>query len=153
MRVAEIMTSGVRTCRLTDSMNRVAQIMWEGDCGCVPVVDDEGKVVAMITDRDVCMAAYTQGRPLAEIQVSSAASAGAVTIREDDSLHVAEKLMHDHQVRRLPVVDSEGRPVGMLSLGDFARHLRQGGNGLTAHIAGALYGICHQGPPSSAAAA
>ena len=147
MRVAEMMTRDVRTCFPTDSLNRAAQIMWEGDCGCVPVVDVQGTVVGIVTDRDVCMAAYTQGRRLAEMTVESAASKNVVTVGEGDSLHRAECLMHDAQVRRLPVLDSQGRLVGLLSISDFARRVRELGDGIPSHIVGALAGISQRRSP------
>jgi CBS domain-containing protein len=152
MKVAEMMTREVRTCLPTDSMNYAAQIMWENNCGCVPVVDDQGRAVAMITDRDICMAAYTQGRSLAELTVASAASSGVVTIRAEDTLHRAEQLMHDAQVRRLPVVDSDRRVVGLLSLADLARRVRDLDNGLPGHIVRAFAGISERRDSPSAEA-
>jgi CBS-domain-containing membrane protein len=122
-------------------MNRAAQIMWENDCGCVPVIDAEGNVVGILTDRDICMAAYTQGRPLYEMTVASAASNKVFTVSEEDNLHQAEKLMHDFQVRRLPVLDAQHHLVGVLSIGDFARRARDLGGSFPSHILGALAGI------------
>lgn len=153
MQVKELMTREVRTCLPTDSINHAAQIMWESDCGCVPVVEGDGRVVGIITDRDICMAAYTQGRPLAQMTVSSAATRNVVTAREDDSLHRAEKLMHDAQVRRLPVLDSEDRLVGVLSVTDFARRVRELANGIPGHIVGALAGIAERRFPHPGAQA
>jgi CBS domain-containing protein len=102
---------------------RRGRIMWESDCGCVPVVECDGTVVGMITDRDICMAAYTQGRRLTHMTVEGAASKNLVTIGKDESLRRAEELMRDAQVRRLLVVDSAGRLVGLLSLADLARRV------------------------------
>jgi CBS domain-containing protein len=130
MRVGELMTVDVKACGPWDSLNRAAQIMWENDCGCVPVVDDAGRVVGMLTDRDVCMAAYTQGRLLAEVSVSSAMSKTVVACKPEDAVAAAEQRMRDHRVRRLAVVDGEGRIAGVLSLSDIARrarHERAGG--------------------------
>lgn len=115
------MTPGVGSCRPFDTADRGAKTMWERDCGAVPVVDQEGRVVAMVTDRDLCMAALTQGRPLAEIHVSSAMSRRLWSCRPQDDVKDAEKLMRAHQVRRLPVVDAEGKLVGILSISDLAR--------------------------------
>jgi CBS domain-containing protein len=120
MQVQELMTRDVATCRPTDTLDRAAQMMWEHDCGCVPVVDDGGVPIAMITDRDVCMAAYTQGRPLYGIQVSSAMSHRILTCRETDPVGTAEAIMRREQVRRLPVVGPDGRMIGILSLNDVA---------------------------------
>jgi CBS domain-containing protein len=65
MEVGQLMTRNPRVCSIDGTLEQAAAIMWESDCGCVPLVDSEGKVTGMITDRDVCMAAYTQGRTLA----------------------------------------------------------------------------------------
>ena len=75
MKVAELMTRSVLAAHPQDSLARAAQMMWDHDCGALPVIDDSGRVLGMITDRDVCMAAYTQGRPLAEIPVEIAGKA------------------------------------------------------------------------------
>ncbi len=146
MNVGEMMTHQVRTCSPSDSLNYVAQLMWENDCGCMPVVDREGKTVGMITDRDICMAAYTQGQPLTNILVASAASHGIVTVRQHESLDATETLMQKHQIRRIPVVDESGRPVGIVSMNDLARHAHRGGqrhNGLSADsIVRTLAAVC-----------
>jgi CBS-domain-containing membrane protein len=101
--------------------------MWEADCGVVPVIDAESRVVGMITDRDVCMAAYTQGKPLWQIPVSSACSQKVYACKLNDSLQTAENLMRVAQVRRLPVVDEDGQLWGLVSLGDLAQHVHRGG--------------------------
>jgi CBS domain-containing protein len=118
--VSELMMSAPQTCRPTDTLNRAAELMWEHDCGCLPVVDDERRLVGMITDRDACMAAYTQGRRLEDMPVRSAMSGDVRSCHADDSLATAEHAMQQHQVRRLPVVDAERRVVGILSLNDIA---------------------------------
>jgi len=136
MRVEELMTKDVMTCREHDSLATAARIMWECDCGIVPVVDGEGHLVGTITDRDVCMAAFTQGRTLDQIPVSTASSKIVYSVKPDDSLGAAEALMRDGSVRRLPVVDGEGRVRGLLSLADLARrsqsHSRSDGASATA---------------------
>jgi CBS domain-containing protein len=115
------MTADVGTCRPYDGADKGAKVMWEQDCGAVPVVDQDRRVVAMLTDRDVCMAAFTQGRPLSEIRVSSAMSRNLWTCRPDDDVAEAEAVMRANKVRRLPVVDAEGKLAGILSLSDLAR--------------------------------
>jgi CBS domain-containing protein len=121
MEVQQLMTRGVRTVAPADTMNRAAQIMWENDCGVVPVVDGDGRVSAMITDRDICMAAYMQNRPLTDMPVTVAASRDVVSVREHDDVETAEHLMQQHQIRRVPVVDANGLLCGMLSMADIAR--------------------------------
>lgn len=148
MNVRKLMTSPATTCHAGDPMSRAAQIMWESDCGAVPVVDSDGRPVAMITDRDICIAAYTQGRALRDIPVSVAMSKTIVTCSLDEPVATAEALMRGQQIRRLPVVDREGRIAGILSLNDIATHSRLS-TGAAAHaelgadaIAATLSAIC-----------
>ena len=125
MNVEQIMTTDLRTCSLADALDRAAQIMWEKDCGVVPVVDSEQRVVGVITDRDICMAAYIQGKPLSAISIASIGAKSVVAVRPGDSAQDAEALMQKHQVRRVAVMDVDGRLVGMLSLNDLVRCARQ----------------------------
>lgn len=118
MKVSELMTQKVRTCRPTDSLERAAQIMWEEDCGCVPIVDADRSVRGMITDRDVCMAAYTRGEALSSLSVAQAMSDGAVCCRMDDDIEDALKSMTENQLHRLPVVDDAQQLSGVLSMSD-----------------------------------
>lgn len=121
MKVEDLMTTEVGSCRPYDAASEAAKVMWEQDCGAVPVVDQDGRVVAVLTDRDICMASFTQGRSLADIRVSSAMSRSLWSCRADEDVKDAEKRMRTHRVRRLPVVDAEGRLIGILSLSDLAR--------------------------------
>jgi CBS domain-containing protein len=126
MNLDQLMTRSPRVCSIHDSLERAAQVMWEADCGAVPVVDDGGKAVGMITDRDICMAAYTQGRPLWQLPVGLAASRTVFCARERDSIEAVEATMRAHRIRRVPVVDDGGRPVGIVSLNDLARRAHTG---------------------------
>jgi CBS-domain-containing membrane protein len=85
------------------------------------VVDERGHAVGVVTDRDLCMAAYTKGRPLSEIRVDAVMSRQLVVCLPSDPLARAEKLMKDYQVRRLPVVDAFGKLLGMVSQNDLVR--------------------------------
>jgi len=120
MKVEDVMTREVAECRPEDTCSFAAKIMWERDCGCVPVVDASGCVCGVITDRDICMAAYTRGRPLHEIAVQSAMSKDPQSVRPEDSIEHAQELMRRSRVRRIPVLD-EGHLAGMLSIGDLLR--------------------------------
>ncbi len=122
MDVRTIMTTPATCCRPSDPLNAAAQIMWEQDCGAVPVVADDGGIAGIVTDRDICMAAYTQGAALNSVPVSCAMANQVFSCRGTDSLETAERLMSDNQIRRLPVVDDDNRPIGMLSLSDIARY-------------------------------
>lgn len=122
MKVQDVMTGAPCSCKPTDALVVAARIMWEDDCGCVPVVDDHGALVGMVTDRDACMAAYTRGRRLDEIQVGSVMARQLCSCSPEDSLSEAERYMQEYQVRRLPVVDAHNRLVGVLSCNDLIRH-------------------------------
>jgi len=120
MKIAQVMTRSVKTCRPSDSLNTAAQLMWEADCGSVPVVNDEGVVVGFLTDRDICMAAYTQGGALHALRVESAMARKVISCRPEDPVSAVETLMRENQVRRLSVVDAYGKLVGIISLNDIA---------------------------------
>lgn len=155
--VHDAMRTRVYTCAPSDTLARAAQLMWEKDLGCLPVCGPGRKVVAMLTDRDISMAAFMQWKHLAEASVESAMSKGARTCSPDDDLGRAEDIMRESQVRRLPVVDDQGVLVGLLSLGDVARYVRQhtprGADGSQAQqrLAETLAAICeprfHSIPP------
>jgi len=102
------------------NLHRFPLAMWEEDCGCVPVVDRNSKLVGILTDRDICMAAYTQGMTLHALRVESAMAPKVISCNAEDELVEAEKLMRQHKIRRLAVMDN-GNLAGILSLSDIAR--------------------------------
>jgi CBS domain-containing protein len=126
MQVKELMTRDVEACRPEDTLSRAAQLMWECDCGVIPVVDEERRVVGVLTDRDICMAVYTKDQRPSAIQVGEVMTSGVECCAPDDSLAAAESTMKQRHVRRVPVVDGQNRLVGILSLNDLARHISQG---------------------------
>lgn len=119
MRVRDVMNDDVSACAPGDSLNRAVQIMWERDCGFVPVVEG-GRLVGVLTDRDACMGAYTRGAPLTDIRVRDVMTAATHTTSPEEDLGAAQERMGRHKVRRLPVVDG-GRLVGVVSINDVAR--------------------------------
>ena len=120
MKVKDLMTTDVKCCADHNTLNIVAQVMWDHDIGCVPIVDHEGRVIGMLTDRDICMSAYMEGVPLAWLWATVAMSKEVFSCGADDDLATAEKLMREKQVHRLPVLDAEKHPVGIISLYDIA---------------------------------
>ena len=103
-------------------------MMWEHGCGLLPVVNDQGTVTSVISDRDVCIAVGTRNQPACEIKVADVAYRPAVVCDADDDLRSALKIMAAERVRRLPVVDPEGALVGILSLDDVTLQARHHGD-------------------------
>jgi CBS domain-containing protein len=118
MKIEQLMNHNVKTCRASDRLNQAAQLMWDNDLGFLPVVDGEDKLVGTLTDRDICMATYTQGQPPHQVPVWAAMAKKVAALKPNDSLLIALQMMQENQVRRLPVIDQQGRPVGVLTLSD-----------------------------------
>ena len=121
MRIAELMTRPAAVCGKRDTMNVAARIMRDHDCGAVPVVDDDQRVIGMITDRDLSMTAYQRREPLTAMTVESTMSREVFLLGEADSVDDALALMQDHQVRQVPIVDADRRILGILSINDLSR--------------------------------
>lgn len=118
MKVKEIMTPGTKAIWLTESLSDAAKLMWENDCGVLPVIKDGLHVIGMITDRDVCMAtAMRDGHPSA-ISVEEVMTGEVYAVNPEDTVEQALQTMQEFQVRRLPVISTEGELQGILSLND-----------------------------------
>jgi CBS domain-containing protein len=116
--VEEIMTRNPRTVDAGDSALEAARQMRDGDFGSVIVMRD-GRVDGIVTDRDIAVRAVAEGRDPESTQVSEVSTSGVATIEPGQSIDEAVEAMREHDIRRLPVVE-DGRPVGILSLGDLA---------------------------------
>jgi CBS domain-containing protein len=126
MKAEQLMTRRVCTCLQTDSLEQAARIMWDSDVGCLVVNDGQHRPIGMITDRDIAMAALTQGVALRNASVASAMSKQVLTCSPSTSVSDVEALMRSAQIRRVPVVGSEGKLVGIVALGDLARSTQSG---------------------------
>lgn len=118
MIVRDFMTTGVKSCTAETDLGAVATMMWDGDCGVIPVINDEQNVIGMITDRDICVAAATRGLSPADIRVRDVMSGGVYACAPDDDVRAALKIMRVQRVRRLPVIDRDDRLAGIVSLND-----------------------------------
>jgi CBS domain-containing protein len=155
MKIEKVMTRNPHVCSPADTMNHAAQMMWEGDCGFLPVVDG-GRVVGVVTDRDICMGAYTQGVPLWGVPISSVMSKEPWTCLPGDDIRDVEALMKEKKIRRVPVVARSGDLVGVVTLGDLARcqqsnPVQKAAAGLV--ITKTLAAICEPRAPEEARAA
>lgn len=121
MKIDSVMTQQVLTCTPQDTLADATRQMWEADVGCLVVVDDETRPVGMITDRDIVMAALTQGCRLQDSRVSSAMSKVVFTCYGNTRLSELEDTMRREKIRRVPVVDASGRLIGIATLGDLAQ--------------------------------
>src|SRR5690349_24832291 len=120
MKVKDLMTTDVKRCSPETNLAEAAKIMWEGDCGAIPVTDERDHVVGVITDRDICIAAATRPRTEGEIPVREVITTAAYTCAPTDDVRAALETMKARKVRRLPVVDQGGRLVGIVSIHDIA---------------------------------
>jgi CBS domain-containing protein len=155
MRARDLMTEPAITCHVNDALGTAAQRMWDRDIGAIIVVNDDGKLAGIVTDRDICMAAHTRGRLLDDLLVNSAMSTHLTVAGPDATIGELEELMSSHQIRRIPIIDEERRPLGMVSLNDLAIESVQPDtrqkNG-AAKLAHTLAAICRPRVPSRRAA-
>jgi CBS domain-containing protein len=121
VRTEQLMNRPVITCNVRETLNLAARLLWENDCGALPVVDDGGALVGMLTDRDICMAAYTSGRLLTQLCAQEAMARNIHTCRASDDLAAVERIMAEAQVHRLPVLDADGALLGIITSNDLVR--------------------------------
>lgn len=117
MKVKDIMTREPRTCTSDTTVAGAASLLWEGDCGILPVVED-GKLVGVVTDRDMYIALATRNARASQLKVGAVAATAVVSCAPEDDVHTALATMKQHRVRRLPVVGFGGTVLGLLSMND-----------------------------------
>ena len=122
MKVQDSMTSAVRSCQPTASLAEATAIMWEADCGIVPVVNERTELVGVITDRDIAIALGSRGTTASALQVGDVMATQVVSCAPQDEIISAVALMQKHRVRRLPVVGIGGVLLGILSVNDVVLH-------------------------------
>jgi len=125
MQAKEAMARTVATVRAEDTLARAAAIMRDRGCGAVVVVQGANRAVAMVTDRDITMAALRTNKPLSDLPVATAMSRALHVARADEDLADLAARMAVHQIRRLPVLDARGGLVGLIALDDLARLARE----------------------------
>ena len=118
MKVRDLLTSDVKSCRADTDLATAATTMWDYDCGVVPIVNDECKVIGMLTDRDICIAAATRSTSPSNIRARDAMSGEVNACRPEDDVRSVLKTMREQRVHRLPVIDQDERLVGIISMND-----------------------------------
>jgi CBS domain-containing protein len=129
--VTSVMTANPACCTAETPLRDVARMMVDNDCGEIPVVDASGVPVGVVTDRDIAVRIVAEGRDTMNATASDAMSAPVQTVREDSSLKDATKLMEAAKIRRVPVVDANGKLAGIVSVADIAL---AGKDNQTAHV-------------------
>jgi CBS domain-containing protein len=139
VKVKAIMTPAPETCTLETTLAKAANLMWEGDCGVLPVVDD-GELVGIVTDRDMFIAVGTRDVRAAHVRVGAVATRRVATCGPEDAVETALAIMKGATVRRLPVIDHNGTVVGIVSINDIA--FAAGVD--PKHVVDALRAICER---------
>ena len=122
MKVKEVMTQSAVCCRSDTNVGAAVELLWVRNCGMLPVVGNDQRLLGVVTDRDICIAMGTRNRLAADLTVGEIATQKVFTCKPDDEIHEALHTMAEKQVRRLPVVNKEGVPQGMLSMDDIITH-------------------------------
>ena len=118
MKIEDVMTRRVVAARADTELAHIARLMWDNDCGAVPVVDAEDKVVGIVTDRDLAMGAHFSGKSLREQRASGCMAGEILTCRPGDDVLAVVAAMAKRQVRRIPVTDPAGHLLGLVAVGD-----------------------------------
>jgi len=134
MRVKEVMMRTAASCTRETNLGAAVEILWDRNCGILPIVDPENKVVGVVTDRDICIALGTRNRLPGEITVGEVATGKLFACAPDDDIRAALTTMAKAKVRRLPVVAPDGKLEGLLSMDDVVIHSEAGTRGGTGQI-------------------
>jgi CBS domain-containing protein len=125
MKARELMTADPTCCTPEDTIQQVAQLMRDHNCGCIPVVEDarSKRLVGVVTDRDIAIRCTAEGKG-PQTRVKDALSPNAKSCGPDDDVDAVEQLLAGEQVRRVPVVDQRGSCIGMIAQADLALNHR-----------------------------
>jgi len=129
MKVEDVMMRTPAYCNLETNVGAAVQLLWEHDCGILPVVDSKQKVIGVVTDRDLCVALGTRNRLPGQITVGEVATREVHSCREQDDIHTALQAMAQNRIRRLPVVNENGELRGILSMDNVVLHAESSGWG------------------------
>jgi len=122
MKVRDVMKPMAVCYRPDTNLAAAAELLWVNNCGMLPVVASNGKLEAVVTDRDICIATGTRNRLPSELTVNEVATKEVITCRPEDEIHEALYTLVERKVRRLPVVDHNGVPQGILAIDDIITH-------------------------------
>ncbi len=129
MKVKDVMTGTPYYCQLDTNLGSATELMWVGNCGFLPVMGTNGKLVGVVTDRDICIALGTRNRLAAEVSVAEVMSNRLFACSPDDDVHIALQTMKEGGIRRLPVTVENGILVGVISMDDLLLRAEPAGIG------------------------
>lgn len=153
MKVKEIMTPNATAIWLTESLADAAQMMWENDCGALPIIKDGRKVIGMITDRDICMATAMRNANPSGVSVEEVMTGLVYSLNPEDEIDDALKAMQEHKIRRLPVINAEGELEGILSMNDVVLNATETGDSIAyGDVVKTYQAICQHAAPATASA-
>lgn len=153
MKVKEIMTPNATAIWLTESLADAAQMMWENDCGALPIIKDGRKVIGMITDRDICMATAMRNTNPSGVSVEEVMTGLVYSLNPEDEIDDALKAMQEHKIRRLPVINAEGELEGILSMNDVVLNATETGDSIAyGDVVKTYQAICQHAAPATASA-
>jgi CBS domain-containing protein len=122
MKVKDVMTQSAICCTSDTNVGAAVELLWTRNCGMLPVVGVDGKLQGVVTDRDICIALGTRNRHAGDLTVGEVATKRVHTCNPEDEIHESLLTMAEKQVRRLPVINDAGVPVGILSADDIITH-------------------------------
>lgn len=134
MRVVEVMMGTPYCCTPETNLGAATELMWKGDCGFLPVVEPGGKVIGVVTDRDICIALGTRGRTPGDVIVAEVMTPKVYACLPEDDIHEALREMREGHVRRLPVIKKGGALVGVISIDDVLLHAESGNTGVVPEL-------------------
>lgn len=146
MKIKDLMTKNLNVCDAQTSLSSAAMVMWDGDCGILPVVDEREKVIGVITDRDLAIAMATKNALPADVRVGEISDRGPIaTCAPEEDINKALSLMKEKQIRRLPVINEDGRLEGIISINDLIRHCQANSRELSDQaVLDTLKAICSE---------
>ena len=122
MKVKDVMMMTPYHVPLWANLGMATELMWKGNCGFLPVMDAEHRVSGVITDRDICVALGTRNQLAGEVRVEEIVQRKVYSCGPEDDIHVALQSMREGHVRRLPVVEGDGKLAGVVSMDDILLH-------------------------------
>jgi CBS domain-containing protein len=126
MTVKDVLTEPVTACQPGTNLAAASALMWEKDCGVLPVLNETGELAGILTDRDICIALGTRNRLPSEVTVREVMGTSPLICKSTDDIRSALQIMSEAKVRRLPVVGANGVVEGVVSISDIVLSVRRG---------------------------